>query len=71
MHLRLGQGDQESINKSINPVDSSVGIPQKSMKAQDGQPERREDPNRAVETTISYSNFPDLRKRLQAFLPHQ
>ena len=35
--------------ESINPVDNPMEVPRHSMKAQDSQPERREDPKLAVE----------------------
>ena len=34
--------------ESINPVDNPVAMPPNGTKAQDGQPERREDPKYAV-----------------------
>ncbi len=50
--------------ESINPVDKLVGMPRNATKAQDSQPERREDSKYAVEKTMFYSNFADLRGRL-------
>jgi len=35
--------------ESINPVDNPVGMPRNSTKAQDSQPERREDSKHRVE----------------------
>jgi hypothetical protein len=37
--------------ESINPVDNLVGMPRNATKAQDSQPERREDSKYAVEVT--------------------
>jgi len=49
----------------MNPVDNHVGMPRNSMKAQDGQPERREDSKHTVGRRHSYSNLPDVHKRLR------
>ena len=37
--------------ESINPVDNPVGMLRNSTKAQDSQPERREDPKLAVRSS--------------------
>ena len=42
--------------ESINPVDNPVGMPRSSMKAQDSQPERREDSKLRVVLARSLSN---------------
>ena len=42
--------------ESINPVDNPVGMPPNSTKAQDSQPERREDSKHRVEVSGQRTN---------------
>ena len=56
--------------ESINPVDNPVEVPRHSMKAQDGQPERREDPKLAVVLSCRYSNPGQLREQIGQLVRH-
>ncbi len=47
----IGQGDQESIIRSINPVDNPVEMPRNSMNAHDIRTQRHEDSKHRVEVS--------------------